>query len=260
MELPPEQDATPNPRQQAILRQVAEQGFATIEALARRFGISAQTARRDIIQLSQAGLLQRFHGGAGPVGAVRLGYAEKRERQPAAKARIGAALVALLPPRQALFLDVGTTVEAAAVALAGRSGDRIFTNSMVAALAFARAEHPAVHVLPGRLGGGDGSLLGGETAAAVANLALDVAVIACSGFDAAGAPMDFDPEKVAIKRAAMAAARRTVLLCHAEKFGRSALIRVAPARAVWTLLCDEAPPEKLRQAFLDAGVVLRVSD
>lgn len=253
----PEQEPTPNPRQQAILRLVAEQGFATIEALARRFGISAQTARRDIIQLSQAGLLQRFHGGAGPVGAVRLGYAEKRERQPEAKSRIGAALAALLPPRQSLFLDVGTTVEAAAVALAGRGGDRIFTNSMVAALAFARTEHPAVHVLPGRLGGGDGSLVGGETASAVANLALDVAVIACSGFDAAGAPMDFDPEKVAIKRAAMAAARMTILLCHAEKFSRGALIRIAPAQSFRTLLCDSPPPEPLRQALEEAGVEVR---
>ncbi|NKE43788.1 DeoR/GlpR transcriptional regulator [Roseomonas frigidaquae] len=259
MDQPPEQDVAANPRQQAILRLVAEQGFATIEALARRFGTSAQTARRDIIQLSQAGLLQRFHGGAGPVGAVRLGYAEKRERQPAAKSRIGTALAALLPPRQSLFLDVGTTVEAAAVALAGRGGDRIFTNSMVAALAFARTEHPAVHVLPGRLGGGDGSLVGGETAAALANLSLDVAVIACSGFDAAGAPMDFDPEKVAIKRAAMAAARMTVLLCQAEKFGRGALVRVAPAQAFATLLSDEPPPEKLRQALLEAGVELRLA-
>lgn len=190
---------------------------------------------------------------------MRLGYAEKRERQPEAKSRIGAALAALLPPRQSLFLDVGTTVEAAAVALAGRGGDRIFTNSMVAALAFGRTEHPAVHLLPGRLGGGDGSLVGGETAAALANLALDVAVIACSGFDAAGAPMDFDPEKVAIKRAAMAAARMTVLLCQAEKFGRSALVRVAPAQAFATLLCDAPPPEKLGRAFLEAGVVLRLA-
>ncbi|MGK7865376.1 hypothetical protein [Falsiroseomonas sp. E2-1-a4] len=102
--------------------------------------------------------------------------------------------------------------------------------------------------------------MGGETVAAVANLALDIAVIACSRFDATGAPMDFDPEKVAIKRAAMAAARRTVLICHAEKFGRSALVRVAPPQALWTLLCDETPPENLRQALVDAGVVLRVSD
>jgi DeoR family glycerol-3-phosphate regulon repressor len=256
MDLPPEQDTAPNPRQQAILRLVAEQGFATIEALARRFGISAQTARRDIIHLSQAGLLQRFHGGAGPVGAVRLGYAEKRERDPAAKSRIGAALAAHLPPRQSIFLDVGTTVEAAAGALAARGGDRVFTNSMVAALAFARAEHPAVHVLPGRLGGGDGSLVGAETAGALAALSLDVAVLACSGFDAAGSPMDFDPEKVAIKRAAMAAARRTVLLCHAEKFGRDALIRIAPARDFGTLVTDAAPPPKLGRALEQAGVMI----
>jgi DeoR family glycerol-3-phosphate regulon repressor len=259
MPIDPGQDAIPNDRQQAILRQVAEQGFATIEALARQFGVSAQTVRRDIIELSAAGLLQRFHGGAGPPGAVRLGHAEKTLRAPAAKARIGAAFAAMLPERQALFLDVGTTVEAAAAALARRGGDTVFTNSIVAALAFGKAPSDAVHVLPGTLRGADGSLVGGETVRALAALALDVAVIACSGFDAAGAPMDFDPEKVAVKRAAMAAARSAILLCHGEKFARSALHRIAPAQAFGTLICDVEPPDALARALAAAGVAVRVA-
>jgi len=251
------QDTVPNDRQQAILRQVADQGFATIEALARQFGVSAQTVRRDIIELSAAGLLQRFHGGAGPAGAVRLGHAEKTLRAPAAKARIGAALCALLPERRTLFLDVGTTVEAAALALARRGGDTVFTNSIVAALAFGRTESDAVHVLPGTLRGADGSLVGGETVRALSALSLDVAVIACSGFDASGAPMDFDPEKVAVKRAAIAASRTAVLLCHGEKFGRSAIHRIAPARCFGTLICDVEPPAALAEALIKAGVLIR---
>ncbi len=255
----PGQDAVPNERQQAILRQVAEQGFATIEALARQFRVSAQTVRRDIIELSAAGLLQRFHGGAGPAGAVRLGHAGKTLRAPAAKARIGNALCEMLPPRRTLFLDVGTTVEAAALALARRGGDTVFTNSIVAALAFGGTASDSVHVLPGTLRGADGSLVGGETVRALAALSLDVAVIACSGFDAAGAPMDFDPEKVAVKRAAMAASGMAVLLCHGEKFGRSAIHRIAPMRDFRTLVCDAEPPPGLAAALHAAGVALRLA-
>jgi DeoR family glycerol-3-phosphate regulon repressor len=57
-----------NARQNEILIRVEASGFVTIESLAEEFSVSAQTVRRDIIFLSDAGLLQRFHGGAGVIG------------------------------------------------------------------------------------------------------------------------------------------------------------------------------------------------
>ena len=47
-------------RQLDIVRIVGEQGYATIDALAHRFTVSAQSIRRDIIQLDRMRLLQRF--------------------------------------------------------------------------------------------------------------------------------------------------------------------------------------------------------
>jgi DeoR/GlpR family transcriptional regulator of sugar metabolism len=192
----PASDPPLAPRQAALLRLVGEQGFGTVEGLARRFGVSTQTVRRDIIALTARGLLQRFHGGAGPAGAVRLGHAEKSERQRTAKASIGAAAAARIPQGASLFLGVGTTAEASAVALATRSDLRVFTNNMQAALRLAEPDGPMVRVLGGTLWGADGSLVGGEAVRALSGLALDIAVIACSGFDATGAPCDFDPEKI----------------------------------------------------------------
>ncbi len=40
-----------------------ELGSVTVEALAGRFGVTLQTVRRDVTRLSEAGLLERFHGG-----------------------------------------------------------------------------------------------------------------------------------------------------------------------------------------------------
>ena len=72
-------EAALNPRQLAILETVRGSGYATIEALAEAYGVSAQTVRRDVIRLDEAGLLQRFHGGAGlPEDGVRLSYRQKR--------------------------------------------------------------------------------------------------------------------------------------------------------------------------------------
>jgi DeoR/GlpR family transcriptional regulator of sugar metabolism len=52
-----------NPRQLAILQSVKEQGSVKTEELAEEFGITLQTARRDIQRLTEAAELERFHGG-----------------------------------------------------------------------------------------------------------------------------------------------------------------------------------------------------
>lgn len=215
-------------RQSRILERVADIGFVTIEGLAEEFGVSAQTVRRDIIRLSQTGRLQRFHGGAGPVvEAARLDHRAKRSIATTEKQAVGRIAAAAIPDRATLFLDVGTTIEACARELARRPGFQVFTNSMRAAMAFDPAEH-AVHVLGGRMAGRDGSLVGEDVVLALQGIRLDVALIACSAVDPAGRVMDFDLSKIAVKRAAMHAAARSVLAATASKFGRTALATIAP--------------------------------
>lgn len=56
---------SPSPRQLELLQAVQRLRSATVEALAERFGVTLQTVRRDVRLLADAGLLTRFHGGAG---------------------------------------------------------------------------------------------------------------------------------------------------------------------------------------------------
>ena len=224
-------DAQVTDRHAVILREVATSGYVTIEALAARFGVSAQTVRRDIIALSNTGQLQRFHGGAGPAGsaeAARLDYGAKSEIGRPEKAVVGRRAAAMVPDRAAVYLDVGTTVEACARELARRKGFIVFTNSMRAAMLFSPREHE-VHVLGGRMAGRDGSLVGEGVIDMLRNVRLDVALIACSAVDDDGRVMDFDLSKIAVKRAAMEAARSSFLLATRSKFGRSALGTICEA-------------------------------
>lgn len=227
-------------RQREILALAEAQGFVTIENLAQRFGVSAQTVRRDIIALDQAGLLQRFHGGAGSnerVESMRLGHAHKKELSPEAKRRIGERAAALVPDGATLFLDVGTTVEAAAEALDRRDGLRIFTNNLRAALRFDPGRHQ-VHVLGGMLTGRDGSLTGGGVITVLSGLNLDFALIGCSGIEPGGRVMDFDLNKIEVKKTAMRIAGSSLLLADSSKFGRSALAEIA-ARTAFDAVVSE---------------------
>ena len=51
-----------NQRRRAVLACVRDEGRQTLEALARRFGVSVQTVRSDIRSLAEQGLLLRRHG------------------------------------------------------------------------------------------------------------------------------------------------------------------------------------------------------
>ena len=59
----------------------------------------------------------------------------------------------------------------------------------------------------GLLRGHDGSLVGDSVTATLRDLRLDLAFIGLSGWDDDGAPMDFDIDKIAVKRIAIARAR-----------------------------------------------------
>ncbi len=50
-------------RQRKIVDLVKSLGFISIESLSTNFSVTPQTIRRDINELTQAGQLQRHHGG-----------------------------------------------------------------------------------------------------------------------------------------------------------------------------------------------------
>ena len=248
-------------RQREIVQIVGDKGFATIDALAQHFAVSAQTIRRDIIQLDEAGLLQRFHGGAGPRDAnVRLGYTEKHGRATDAKARIGKAAAALVPDGASVFLDVGTTTEAVALALRQRGvGCRVFTTSLAVAMSLAGHREIELHVFGGASRTPDGSLVGAATVAAIAEIHFGYAFLGYSGFDDDGALMDFDLDKIAVKRAALRRTDAAVAVGDATKFARRALARLAPAGDFAHLVTDAPPPKHLAMAFRESGVGLIVA-
>ena len=54
-----------NQRREDIRKLVQQSGYITIEALAKKCDVTPQTIRRDINEMATAGILERYHGGAG---------------------------------------------------------------------------------------------------------------------------------------------------------------------------------------------------
>lgn len=244
-------------RQARIVEIVSQQGFATIDTLARDFGVSAQSVRRDIIRLDTQGILQRFHGGVGVREAsVRLGYAEKRTVAADAKARIARKAADLIAEGSVVFLDVGTTVEAVAQALGEKRQLRVFTVSLAAAALLSGRPGIDLFVFGGTVRGADGSLVGDVTLSSIARFRFDYAVIGFSGVDQTGELMDYDLEKVAVKEAAIRGAARTLAVGDSSKFRRTATVRFGGPAHPLTIVTEARPAPRLLEALSAHDVVL----
>jgi DeoR family glycerol-3-phosphate regulon repressor len=243
-------------RQAEIVAIVGENGYTTLESLAARFSVSMQSVRRDIIQLDQMRLIQRFHGGAGPSDStIRLGYQEKRARSAEAKTKIARRVVELILEGSTIYLDVGTTVEAVAQELRGRvTGLRVFTTSLATGMILAGEPDLELHVIGGAARGADGSLAGATTVATISSIRFDFAFIGYSGFDDDGTIMDYDLEKIAVKQAAMRRSDKSVAVGDHSKFEQHAIAQIAAPRSFSSLVTDARPPARLAEMFSSAGL------
>lgn len=229
-----------------ILEIARVEGRVTVDDLSARFGVTAQTIRRDLADLDEAGKLERVHGGAIlRSGTVNIGYQERAALNAEAKQTIARACAAQIPAGASVFLAIGTTTEAVARELRRHAGLMVVTNNMNIANILADNEACQVIVTGGTLRRSDGGLTGPLTEEAIRQFKVDIAVIGCSALDAEGDLLDYDIQEVGVSRALIAQARKTWVVTDHSKLSRTAPARIASLRALDRVFTDRALPAPL---------------
>ncbi len=250
-------DDTPmelNPRQESMLAVVREQGFASVEALAHHFDVTAQTIRRDINALCRVGLLRRYHGGAGlPSSVENVAYTARQVMCLAEKQRIAAAVAEEIPDQASLFITLGTTTEEVAKALMDHHGLRVITNNLNVATIMSGNPSFEVIVAGGVVRHRDRGVTGEPTIDFISQFRVDCAVIGISGIDQDGTLLDFDYREVRVQQAIIANARSVYLVADHTKFGRNAMVRLGDLAQVHSLFTDEEPPADIRRLMAESG-------
>lgn len=249
-------------RHRRILAALATDPTVRISALAVEFGVSGETVRRDIEELSRQGALLRTYGGASVVQAALQPELSSRERMAVAeRARIGAAAAALVEPGSVVMLDAGSTTTQVARALAARAiPATVLTNSLNAAAELAAASDSGLRVVlcPGDVSAAERGVYGSETEAFLRRFNADLAMIGASGLTEEG-PCEVISRAAWVKRAMLARAGRRVLVADSGKFGRGLLECVCPLAELTDLVTDAAPPPGLAAALGRAGTVVTLA-
>ncbi len=262
----PATQATPmelNRRQQSMLDVVRQQGFVSVEGLAQHFGVTAQTIRRDINSLCRAGLLRRYHGGAGlPSSVENVAYTARQVMCLEEKRRIALALAEHIPDQASLFITLGTTTEEIAKALMNHQGLRVITNNLNVATILSGNPGFEVIVAGGVVRRRDRGITGEATIDFISQFKVDFGVIGISGIDHDGTLLDFDYREVRVQQAIIANSRTVFLAADHTKFGRNAMVRLGDLSQIDALFTDIEPPRAVRQRLEDEGgsVVLAASE
>ncbi len=241
-------------RRHELARLVEERGFVRVTEAADELGVSEVTIRADLSALEAAGGIVRVHGGAMPAAAVRESTLEASlDRDATAKRAIGRAAAELVSSGESLYLDAGSTAMALAEALVERRDLHdivVATSGLTVALALEAAiPRFTVIVIGGTLRPLQHSLVNPFAAPMIRSLRFDRAFIGCNGVDPEAGITNRGLPDAEVKRLAIDASRRTVIIADATKIGRVDLALIAPVSAFDDLVTagdlDEAVVSRL---------------
>ncbi|WP_299026152.1 DeoR/GlpR family DNA-binding transcription regulator [uncultured Sulfitobacter sp.] len=248
-------------RKPEIIGIARREGRVTVEGLVEHFGVTPQTIRRDLAELSDAGQLERVHGGAVlPSTTVNIGYNDRRQLNQSSKVDIARRCAKLIPNDCCVFLNIGTTTEAVAAELLQHQGLLVVTNNIHIALILSENPNVDVIVTGGSLRKSDGGLIGAVTQHITSQYRFDFSLIGCSALHVDGDILDFDPQEVAVSRAIFKQSDHIILAADVSKFDRKAPAKIASLANVNSFVTDSRPPPQIETLCRTAGTDLIIVD
>ncbi|MCK5835847.1 MAG: DeoR family transcriptional regulator [Desulfobacula sp.] len=247
-------------RQDQIISLVKETGFATVEEMAKRFGVTPQTIRRDINALDKEGFVSRYHGGAGLSGSTEnLAYTRRKELLRPEKKQIAHAVSTLVPDNSSLFINLGTTTEHVAKALILHKKLKIITNNLNIAAIMSQNKDFQVIIAGGIVRSKDRGITGESAIQFIRQFKVDIGIIGISGIDEDGTLLDFDFKEVNVSRAIMENSRKVFLVADHSKFHRNAMVKLGNIRNIHTLITDQPPPDKILDLIQEHGIRCKIN-
>jgi DeoR/GlpR family transcriptional regulator of sugar metabolism len=249
-------------RRDLILLELKLRPHVRILELAKYFGVSTETIRRDVDALSRKGLVGRAHGGATAAAGVSTypDFDARNQERLAERERIGRAAAALVTPGASIMIDSGATTYQMARFLAYQGTPcTVITNSLSIAMKLGQSDAADVIVCPGNYLRSETAVTGPQTLKFIGTFKADACFLGASGLDSGG-PMEAIRDFAAVKTAMMERCSESHLLIDGEKFGQNALVCFAPLQAFSSLVTDARPEGELGTAVATAGTRVHLAE
>ena len=224
-----------------VLERIAADQAVEVSSLAREFGVSEMTIRRDLRRLDRDGFVRRTYGGATTrvvrsAGAFEVTQNARTLHHAQEKRAIAMRAAGLTAPRDGLL---------------------VITQSLVIA-SLLGTRRVSVIMAGGMVRQDELSCVGPAAVECVQRYNTDVAVIGAAGVSVRRGITDLDDQEAGVIRAALEKTERIIVLADGSKFGDVALSTVVPIHRVSAIVTDPGadPVEVERIAAEGVEVIL----
>lgn len=240
----------PEERHSQICSLIEVNGRVTVPELAKRFGVTEDCIRKDLKTLAAAGKCQRVYGGATRVENVqerdinnRMELFEPEKRTIAGKA------LKLIQPEQTIYLDISSTnVQLARLLAQSGIPCTVVTPMLDVLSALARAPHIDALSLGGSMHAELNACLGSIALDVVRHYRFDLAFMGAYGVDTESHEITtYDTDDGMLKRAAIARAAVSYLVCESRKFSAIGTYTYADYRDFDAMICDDENDSAIAQ-------------
>ena len=236
-----------------------------ISELAEEFGVTTETVRRDVDELTQKGLVDRTYGGAAvtslgsePTIDVRASIHREERTRIANHAR------SLVQNDEVLMIDAGSTTTGFATRLVVSTPDAastaltVITNSISVARTLGAKTSIRTVLCPGDYDAREAAVFGAPTLDFLRRFRANTAVIGAGGITCEGVSEVYS-EASWVKREMLERVNRRILLIDSSKFGVNHLEQVCGFAQLTDLVTDQQPPDALSNALRQCDVTLHVA-
>lgn len=229
-------------RRTLILKKLNENRYIQVSDLAEELDVTTVTIRRDLDEMEADGLCIRKRGGAirvNPGVSLEMPYNIKQHEMVEAKERIAQQALEFIEDGDTIILDAGSTTYALALLLSTKVQIKVVTNDLKIAVKL--AENPKINLI---CTGGTArtsvySLQGSLTESFIKDIKVDKTFLGADAIHADGVISNVNLEEIAIKKAMIKAADRTILLADSSKFKKSGFYKVCDMEDIDILISDD---------------------
>ena len=239
-----------------ILKLLKEKRTLSNQEIMDLFGISRDTARRDIVRLVEEGVAVRTHGGI-TMPALHSEIVPYKKRLPMnleVKKQLAQKAAGLFRPGQLCFMDAATTV--AQIYSHIPKDVTVYTNSCDNITCFEN-NGCEVHIMGGRLDTSNYFVYGSEVLNQMDGIRFDMAFLGAASINEDGIYVE-DQEDAFVKRKAAQRAAVVCVIADDSKYLKTSRFRSVSFEQLDILITNQLPPEEVQQRMKEAGVKIKI--
>lgn len=244
----------------AIMEYLQENKRISADEICRIYGVSRDTARRDIVKLEEQGKIVRTRGAAilPTLTKEEPNYFERMHIEASSKTTIGKVAASLIRDGDYLYMDNSTTVHKA-ITFMQTKRNVVITNSIDIAGLLVDKQDIQIYMLGGLLHLEQRYVYGSKAQSMLSDYHVDKMIIGACGITEEGLFTHFEEEGFLI-REAMRRSDQVIMLADHSKFGKRMFHRFADFDQIDTIVTDREVETSLREKLMENNVEIIVSE